>query len=377
MAPVGEGLELWATVRDLPQELTVISFSAFFIFLILLILCTTCGRQSFELKDTTRTEKPSSQLVRVIKLEDSGSRINPDLKRIMDDEKDNTPRITNQRKPIDFGIEEIFNCSDTAEKQISASQRNSIEMDVSLETATIITLHKEFTQTSDNISIGKGQLFNGRRDKIEGTLKKYTDTNLNVSGIHLEKQNLSAVLQEPASLHNSPSANTEKNQKALLSNDQIFFNNHSSSFNYSSGFPRDYLDPPYESIAEVKEAASRLKESDCPSLNRTLIELHSPLHPSFWEESEDPDYHTVEDLRESNCLPPLQDLNQITVNVMSDIELEKYPEEGGENLHALYATVSKKSKALPKQETSTEEPDCHPPEEEEPAPPVPEKRFDI
>nr|XP_015199614.1 PREDICTED: uncharacterized protein LOC107077020 isoform X2 [Lepisosteus oculatus] len=200
MAPVGEGLELWATVRDLPQELTVISFSALFIFLILLILCTTCGRQSFELKDTTRTEKPSSQLVRVIKLEDSGSRINPDLKRIMDDEKDNTPRITNQRKPIDFGIEEIFNCSDTAEKQISASQRNSIEMD---------------------------------------------------------------------------------------------------------------------------------------------------------------------------------DLNQITVNVMSDIELEKYPEEGGENLHALYATVSKKSKALPKQETSTEEPDCHPPEEEEPAPPVPEKRFDI
>ncbi|XP_010877023.2 uncharacterized protein si:ch73-204p21.2 isoform X2 [Esox lucius] len=90
MAPVGEAAGSWATAMPgfFPPEFAV--FSLFFLLtIILLALCTDCGRHSFELRDSgEETGITQSNLIRVVKLEDAlAARENPMINDIRKDER--------------------------------------------------------------------------------------------------------------------------------------------------------------------------------------------------------------------------------------------------------------------------------------------------
>ncbi|XP_045573109.1 uncharacterized protein isoform X2 [Salmo salar] len=95
MAPVGEVMGSWAVSVSKSFSPEVIVFSLLFLLLsiILLALCTICGRQSFELQDGGgEVERTQSRLMRVVKLEDTlAARENPMINDIRKNERDFSP----------------------------------------------------------------------------------------------------------------------------------------------------------------------------------------------------------------------------------------------------------------------------------------------
>ncbi|XP_035599105.1 uncharacterized protein LOC118362675 [Oncorhynchus keta] len=109
MAPVGEFMESWAVSVSKSFSIEVVVFSLLFLLLsiILLALCTICGRQSFELQDGGgEVGSTQSQLMRVVKLEDAlAARENPMINDIRKNERDFS-HIPEERVPEQLPAEQ-------------------------------------------------------------------------------------------------------------------------------------------------------------------------------------------------------------------------------------------------------------------------------
>lgn len=109
MAPVGEFMESWAVSVSKSFSIEVVVFSLLFLLLsiILLALCTICGRQSFELQDGGgEVGRTQSQLMRVVKLEDAlAARENPMINDIRKNERDFS-HIPEERVPEQLPAEQ-------------------------------------------------------------------------------------------------------------------------------------------------------------------------------------------------------------------------------------------------------------------------------
>ncbi|XP_036397501.1 extensin [Megalops cyprinoides] len=97
MAPVGVHVAGLVAASPFTPELLIASQVLLFILLItLLIICTQCGRHSFQLEESSEKERKSSTLIRVVKLEEAAeSRENPVINDIVKDEEVPSPTSEN------------------------------------------------------------------------------------------------------------------------------------------------------------------------------------------------------------------------------------------------------------------------------------------
>ncbi|XP_064784018.1 uncharacterized protein LOC135508045 isoform X1 [Oncorhynchus masou masou] len=107
MAPVGEFMGSWAVSKSFSIEVVVFSLLFLLLSIILLALCTICGRQSFELQDSGgEVGRTQSQLMRVVKLEDAlSARENPMINDIRKNERDFS-HIPEERVPEQLPAEQ-------------------------------------------------------------------------------------------------------------------------------------------------------------------------------------------------------------------------------------------------------------------------------
>ncbi|XP_066553698.1 uncharacterized protein LOC136730429 [Amia ocellicauda] len=366
MAPVGTGLEAWTAARAFSLELPLLSALVLLLLLFsALFLCTNCGSHSFQLQDSLGDERLSSQLVRVTKLEDVGPRTNPDLNGILKDEIALRPVQVEVSSQLSNGQDQLY---------------------VQPWRSHLGTVNQQVKPVIDTGSSSAPILTNSSNTNAEFTNQKKT------LGVRTEEMIRSGLPPIPASQTTSGGSvavptieiTTPVTSPCM---DTAF----SGTDNWRT---RPFLEKrsstnTYETISELTDAAEGHQLPPLPQ--GTSPQFCLPSAPYFEEdfEHEDPEYHTVEELRESEELPSPADLSpdpgeaaaldRHEIQTRSGLVLEELP-MGGAHLVSLYAKISRKNKSSVKVKDSPEEP-ANPPTEEAEAeedlsPPLPEKRFD-
>ncbi|KAG7465769.1 hypothetical protein MATL_G00157050 [Megalops atlanticus] len=349
MAPVGAHVAGLAAASSFTPELLIASQVLLFILLVtLLIICTQCGRHSFQLEESSEKERKSSTLIRVVKLEEAAeSRENPVINDIVKDEE--VPSPTSENGSVQTPLE------------ITAWRRH-----------TGVPNHQGHTGDTPNTHVTPVIT-----DPVSGdTTPPATDppfVPLTFAPVvtPLMEQEVALQSAPPTVSAHPPDAEPGGADSPGQSQEVPDGNIPENPDGFWQRGPAHHT---YESLEEVREAVSDL-----------------PVSPQEEEKKVEPDYQTWEELDYSLLPPP----------PLFDPQHEAEPEfpapptsgegEGedpqGVGLNAMYAQVSKKykvppppSQPPPDDEEEVPPPPSQPPpdvEEEEPAPPIPERASEL
>ncbi|KAK1171385.1 hypothetical protein AOXY_G6183 [Acipenser oxyrinchus oxyrinchus] len=394
------------------QPLVLVSFMVLMVLIVMLFYCSSCGWQSFQFCDDREdVERGASKLIKVTKLENLDFvvvRCNPEGGEILKDEK-GKPHLENttQVSTLSSRVEEERN-------------PNGVTSSLDTDKAMLGVSHPKKCSSSvktDDMQFPKGlhtgdinseplknppEIFKSPQQKepfyetvteVERLLRNSSVKKLEGPGVILVMQNLS--MHEPSFLPSLLATQPGDRETGPIPE-----NKHKNS-----DILADTLDPALENIkfqqieGHIYETANDVKEASSQSLHSslTLSYRHSdaslqPDSSCLWvnDESEDPTYQTVEEL-ETECSSPtlLETLqpepdstgaNQHKLVLTTDAVLEEIFEEGEvlAKLNAVYARVSRKSKALSTaEEVHLESSNQEPHNDDLPPPPLPEKRFGI
>ncbi|KAI1897835.1 hypothetical protein AGOR_G00087360 [Albula goreensis] len=336
MAPVKAGVSSLAMGGLLSPEVALIS-SVIFILLILtlLTLCTDCGRQSFDLNHSTEVETDST-LIRVVKTKDiSGTRQNPYINDITNDEKAVTRSIPESLSTVPEPFSSAPSASaqtgnvwftpwrshSVIRDQAQGNHSQDLNLNAGVDPLGLSDIASFQTSTGGHIAQAPPPV----------VVTQWTEASPTLRSAPLEKTPARTI---------GPTG--QANQDGRIP----------SNPSRSPEWPVSIAPHPYETFSEVGAAAVVTAEE---------------------EEPEDPLYNTI-DL----SAPPLLTLDQQRGGHHS-LTLPRFAEGKGEDLsdrdeNAVYAQVNRKTKSLSRPQVAPPPPPITYQtkiEEEDPPPPVP------